>query len=758
MSTSSNNITIISDLEKKIDIEDKNLIIVEDDEDTKQSTVSELKKCFSGDYKEPSDMNFYSSKKIEDIMDGVKRELSTFAYSDKVESIEKRIANIIAANGTGKDSEIIDARDGENTLYTRLERDIKYADDKYMTKVRKVVEGTQVSTGNHGYIDIYLKNVISNTPVLYLKSKNILNINLNSDKTFVDYTDTGFRYTQKDNTNLSVSLKMDSSMPKGKYFFFANIIHDLLFTDRGNIKLAVKNSKDDSAYTEFVYNQSSKFVFEAPKAFDEIKIIFNKDKVSLNALVEFKNIMLMKSDEYSDAYIPYVNNSVTISNKTHVRVYNDNYDISCSDKSAIIRAEYYENSITTESMNNEIEELKSIVIDHRDKCGLIENYGEYLFFDNAICETPTSCRLSYDNDKFMRNGVPSLKMFFQEDVRVNPVFTLKMKEYIENINSVSLVFYMDKTDSYHFTTQQPITISLCSDSYGEPEMVNYMSVKLNKSELVQGWNIIKKNVSEFTRYGRVNEHAIQYVKIEVAENSGLDNRVMYFNSVVFNQKMKPTVLLAFDGIYEEGINYTYPYLTTREIPATILANNRTTFSRTVLETIVNLRAKYGWDLGQYGCNPNKELLTHDDNAREQYLALKNAKEWLKDNLVYNPISYSAPYGNLRPITVPLLKDLGYKIVKTDSTGYCNFFDPKYDFAIPMTLMSNETTAEAIIEKIQYAIDNECCICIYTNNVTDYGDEISAKKTLLEAVINFILENKDKITMMTFSEFYNKCNS
>ena len=177
-----------------------------------------------------------------------------------------------------------------------------------------------------------------------------------------------------------------------------------------------------------------------------------------------------------------------------------------------------------------------------------------------------------------------------------------------------------------------------------------------------------------------------------------------------------------------------------------------------METIVNLRAKYGWDLGQYGCNPNKELLTNDNNAREQYLSLKTAKEWLKDNLIYNPISYSAPYGNLRPITVPLLKDLGYKIAKTDSTGYCNFFDPKYDFAIPMTLMSNETTAEEIIEKIQYAIDNNCCICIYTNNVTNYGDEISAKKTLFESVMKFIFENKDAITLMTFSEFYEKCNS
>ena len=180
MSTSSN-ITIISDLEKKIEIEDSNLIIVEDDEDTKQSTVGELKKCFSGDYKEPSDMNFYSSKKIENIMDDFKRELSTFASDDKVKSISERLQNIIASNGTGKDTEIIDARDDQSTLSARLERDINYAEDKYMTKVRKVIEGTQISTGNNGYIDIYLKNATSSSPVLYLKSKNLLNAKLNSD-------------------------------------------------------------------------------------------------------------------------------------------------------------------------------------------------------------------------------------------------------------------------------------------------------------------------------------------------------------------------------------------------------------------------------------------------------------------------------------------------------------------------------------------------------------------------------------------------
>ena len=73
MSTSANT-TIISDMEKKLDIEDDNLIIVEDAEDTKHSTISELKKCFSGDYKDPSDKRFYSSEKIESLLNDVKRQ------------------------------------------------------------------------------------------------------------------------------------------------------------------------------------------------------------------------------------------------------------------------------------------------------------------------------------------------------------------------------------------------------------------------------------------------------------------------------------------------------------------------------------------------------------------------------------------------------------------------------------------------------------------------------------------------------------
>lgn len=894
--------TIISDLLKKKDIEDDNLIIVEDNEDTKQATVLEFKKCLSGDYNDPSDKKFYSSQKIEDIIDNIKRQLSSFATEKSLNSIQKRIEDIITESGTGKDSELIEARNGFKTLNSRLLNDTEIADNKYMEKVTKTIEGTQyISTENIGFIDMYLKSTSeSSNDIVTFTSKNILNskshvlITYNGNNNVVNshgeskisdiiittnkedlvgttvvmhyngspeygysdveetititedmidvadnvivvtlpgyifgtvfdeeadqefeinnsacslivytsnteesdagiyiehtgnsgypksikygdgpnvntiqvtYTDTGFIFSEIDENDLSVTLKLDSSIPKGEYFFFTDIEYGTLFKDKSVITFAINNSKDTSAYAEFEYNQDNRFKFEASKAFDEIKIIFNKDNFVSNSSIEFKNIMLLSSEKYADSYIPYEKFTMFVEKGISYNLYNNNYNISCS-KGNILVVEYHDNNITANTMQDTINELKAATIDNRDKCGLIEDYGKYLFFDNVICETPTSCRLSYDSDKFMRNGVSTLSTTFSEKVEINPVLSVELTENIETVDSVSLVFYIDKTVTELFTTEYPIVIQLCSDYYREPEMVNYFTIKLNKNEFVQGWNIIKKNINEFTAVGTPNEHSIKYTKIEIVKNSELDNQTIYFNSLVFNQKMKPIVLLAFDGIYDEGFGNKgkYPYyndLVAKNIPATIFSSNSTTFGKTMLNSILNLRAKYGWDLGQYGCNPDKESLQNDDNPREQYLALKSTKEnWLQSNLIYNPVSYSAPYGDLRPITVPLLKDLGYKIAKTESTGYCSFFDPKYDFAIPMTIMINKTSIDDITSKINYAIENNCCICLYANNVTEYGDEEGqqdAKNSLLQGVISHIIANRDKITPMTFSEFYNKCN-
>jgi hypothetical protein len=178
-----------------------------------------------------------------------------------------------------------------------------------------------------------------------------------------------------------------------------------------------------------------------------------------------------------------------------------------------------------------------------------------------------------------------------------------------------------------------------------------------------------------------------------------------------------------------------------------------------LNKVGDLIYKYGWDFGNYGCNPNKEKMIEDDNAREQYLAVKNTRQWIYDTLTDNVIAYAAPFGNLRTISEPVLKRLGFKIAKTSADQYCSFFS-KQDFAIPMHLLSNKENmgADEMIKKIDEIVETGQCLCIYTGGVSKYGSEIAATRTSFEYVIEHILDYKNSgaLQVLTFSDFYNKC--
>lgn len=780
-----NQVTLIEELVMKREPEDDNLIIVEDVEDTKKTTIREFKKNMSGDYRDPSEWKFYSSKFVEQLLDSMKKDMSIYAYSSDVLYLKNRIESIIATAGSGQNTEVVDARDGKNTLQARLERDLGFAEDKYLKKLRRKMEGKKVSTGMEGYVDVTTFDLpAGKTANIVITSKNLLNMSpsgglpANQGQIASNSRSTGFVYTQKNNNYMEFEIPIGQTLSAGTYVFYANVIFGSGFTDRNEIILAVKNTRDDSAYKEFSYRQVPEFVFTSSKAFDTIKFKFNRINFVTNASVEYSNMMITR--EKTDKYINYyVNRSNVISgNGQMVQFYNRDYDIQCveSTTSANINLvlQYWDQKIDFQYIYDRLQKVTDITLDNIDHCGLIQKRGEYLFFTNDTILSidrnvnksnditklegnyPKLVRFSYDDDKHMRNNIPSLKITFNSDINGVPSIITRMPNTVYDIDSVSIVMYIDSTVSQYMVGRPQFQINMCSDSYDEPNMVNYFSAGIELNKLVQGWNIIKIPFDEFVSHGNPNEHGIKYIEFLIDKNSNMDDKSIYLNSFVFNQEMKPTVLLAFDGIYEEGITYTYPYLAAREFPATILANSRQTFSNNILASVLNLRTSYDWDLGQYGAHPRKETLVEDNNSRDQYLLLKSTKEWLQNNLVNTPISYSAPFGNLRPITVPLLRDLGFKIAKVKSTGYCNFFDPRYDFAIPMHLMSNEVTLDEIKSKIQYAIDHQCCICIYTNNVTEYGDEQSVKKAVFEEVIKFISDNSDKITAMTMAEFYKKC--
>ena len=76
----------------------------------------------------------------------------------------------------------------------------------------------------------------------------------------------------------------------------------------------------------------------------------------------------------------------------------------------------------------------------------------------------------------------------------------------------------------------------------------------------------------------------------------------------------------------------------------------------------------------------------------------------------------------------------------------------------MTLISNLLTEDEIKNKIDYAISNNVALSLFVRDVTEYGDDLVAKKATFESIIDYIheKEKEGKLQVLTMADFYHKC--
>lgn len=752
----------INDLSEKIGIGDANLFIVEDDEDTKKSNIRELKKSFLGDYNDPDEYKFFSSKKVMALLNNFNIQISSKATQKDVNELYKLLNQIVTSNPNGtKDNEIIEARGGLSSLADRFVHERKISDDLYEEKVSNTAYGPLVDLDGHrGFIDILFtpkvnKNSKSTLGKVVLYSKNIFDLeSLVYDNTLTKMDSiNGFQYTQGSSRTL-INIGFKEQNP-GIFYFLSDISFSDDFVDK-NISI-VLNYKDGTK-EEVQYNHTPNFKFVAKKIITSITLKYDPASLVAGSTVTFSNVMISLSENVSE-FIPYYYSEKEIESEYSLisQIENNDYIIYCNSTAVDMAVVYNDHKKSVEYIIDQLDKIQSKVENEIDHCGLLTDYGTYQFFDDyQIMSYPESMKIEDASYEYKRNGVNSKKITIKNDATTNPSFKQIISDPLSTIKSISLCFYIDKTVSNNFTDTDGIRIHLSSDD-PSVSITNYYTIIIKKSEMVQGWNFIKHQLDEFTTVGDPDSHHINTVSIEIGRNDNLNGLSFYINSIVFNQSMKPTIILSFDGTYSESISYLYPYLAARDIPVSLLINNARTLNAKAVDSIIGYRLINNWDIGVYGCNPNKELLTEDDNYRNQYLALRASREWVQDNFVDSPISYSAPYGNLRPITVPLLKDLGYKIARTKSESYISNFT-KYDFAIPMQLISNLTTVDEVKKKIDYAINNGVALSLYTRDVTEYGSEADATQLMFESIINYIIEkrNEGKLQCLTMKDFYERC--
>ena len=770
------NTNLIAELNVKKNIEDSDIIIVEDNEDTKQSTVENLKKNFNGDNEEPDNMKFFSSAKVDEIKQSLQKEIAAKASHSEMSALEKAVDNIITnqTEQEAKDIEIVTARDGCDTLAGRLDRDKESLSSRMMKKYKRTASGNRVYLGEfHGYGDVLVDTMLPGR--LVVANCNYFNIEnmRGSNNYYMDYSEYGFTYTQRFIGEFTKCLTINipiGSLPAGTYYFSANIYNEETSNSNGEtvqfkipttitVSLRYTDRSVDYKTIEMKDNNSNLFYFDftSTKTLSSIELTMNEDDFVEESTLTFDNVML-SPQKLLNTFVEYGLTYYDVAGKQYVYdVRLDNCEVYFEGFNANLQIDYYNDAYDTEYIVDSLQEIQKSFYDGIDHCGLASNYGLYNFLtmDNTENKNPENSYIEISSDEnYVRNGIRSLQLYFTTYEEPSSI-AITLDEIPNDIKYITLLMYIDKYLSYYME-EDAMSVYLVTDNTTVYPPNNYYKKTVSKSSFIQGWNSLKLVFSEFETIGSPNKNDINHVILEFSNNVNTINKSIYINSIIFNQAIKPTLLLGFNGVYDNTFEYTLPMLRSRGLQCSIFMNNSSTLSNTNLDSMIMYRLDY-LDIGQFGCNPDKELLLEDDNYREQYMALKNIRDYLQNNIIYSPISYSAPYGNIRPITAMMLKDLGYHIAKTGEDSYCSFFTKK-DLCIPSIEINNDSDVEHIKSKIDYAIETEQVVAISTYDVTEYGDEMNAKKSMFEEIIDYIQDkyDTDQINVMSYKTFYEKC--
>ena len=773
--TSSNRAIKIEDLEEKFGkgIAESNLMIIEDDFDTKKCTIRELKQSFNGDELPSSRYYFYSTQYINGLLDRINIAISNRAPKSVIEDLQEQIKAIDAGEITP-----------DFALYVaeKMKQESDLSDAYYVKKAHKTISGTKINIDGHvGLVTVTPKqetSFVSNAPgkILYY-SKNRLSMS------HVSVKSSHAIYTGYKTDNMHIPCDA------GKYYLYIESVDFNNIENISDVKISI-----DIAYSagniERVtdnFDYAKTLEFTATGTCRRITITVSDIGDNENASVNFNNMMLT---QYKlSQYVPYHCGweDEKDSSGTY-EIYNNDYIFEFNDPNKSLVIGYYDHTVTVDTLLEKIDGLYDILNDKIDRCGLMTDYGTYHPFDSyKLISSEETGEIADAGIEYERNGFTTKKI--KIGYKESEYFQIKqiLTDLPSSIESVSLCFYIDKLTIEKFAVDSGISMILCSDDPEYNNINRYMTT-IYRSEMVHGWNVIKRPISEFEAILNPDIYSIKSITIALPSDTNLNGKEIYINSVCFNQKMKPTVILSFDGTYDDKTSCSrtddYPYLIgdgTEEnppIPATVLLNASREIAPEEFNELIRLKNEYGWDIGAYGniCDIQypKENLQSDMNEdrRSQYIGLLKNKQYLQENVIYDPISYSAPYGDLRPMTVPFLKELGYKIARTEADSYISIFTKK-DFAIPMTLISNKIFDEynkdkigvdkkkdvsAITNMIDYAITNNVAVSLFLRQISEDGTERLARRANFESIINYIRERvkTGQLQVLTMADFYRKC--
>lgn len=771
----------IAEMTERLDISDSDLMIVEDDIDTKKTTVKELKRAFTG--QEPDEYKFYTSKKTSELLTGLEIDISQAAKQSDIDDLKTQFSNVLK-NAT-KDSEVIAARGTYNTLGERLDGDIKAAEKKYVQfpVIDLVGPNLDLDDFEHASIQITAPKYSAANTRIKIEGKNKFKYGENvwgaAGVSKVDGDSKAIKMTYTA-VNAVFQIALVNQLPAGEYSLYAQheLSENFYAEDGFPIPTAFKVVHTDGSVTVFDnYAFKSSMHFNIGKPAKAIQFAPTASAIKNNMTLTLTNIVishdhnLTRYYEFQDEYIAVpINTAKTVTKELDRCVVSRVAETNDALTGTLI-VKGTDTSYTGNKIKSQFDQLYDTVYSKEDKCGMIVNKGKYIYAYNCIVnDVESQSELSLDYTK-SRNGVPSVKVMFKEfSQRDNCRFTFVLNNPLDlsDARYISIQMYIDKTVSSNLCesqtkTSEAIRVMLSSDATidSTPTNGNKKYFIIGNQSFVQGWNTIKIRLKDFIGGGSVIMENITQINFSITRNGAkADGMSFYINSVIIDQEIRPAVLLAFDDFDVNGFDdYLYKKLGGLNIPITIFANDKQTLTREFMANMAQKHYQDGWDLALYGCNPNKDLMISNENAWEQYVALKTSRDWFYEMFTSSVIGYAAPYDNMQPITEPILRELGFKIAKEDADQYISFFS-KEDLVVPTRLLSNKEGcgSDVMIDRIREVVETGQALCICTAGVTRYGSEIAATTTSFEDVLNEIIKFRDRgqLEVLTFRDFYKQC--
>lgn len=390
----------------------------------------------------------------------------------------------------------------------------------------------------------------------------------------------------------------------------------------------------------------------------------------------------------------------------------------------------------------------------KEKCKLIEAPG-YKFDVYKNATAISNCTVAPSGLKKFADNESALVTFNSAGDAVLEIDVSAGDKW----DSLTLVFY--NPDNLGFGDTNGIRIKLGFNTQGTQHLgYYYISNKF-------GWNFLKIPRASFTNApARIQKLYIYgYAGTNVPANT--DYCTLYFDSVIIDMRMKPTVILNFDHWWADSItNGGYQYAFDNDIPFTMMTKNYATLAPAFLNIAKEAFSMHGCENGYYGSYGASNTVFQ--NLADYSVGIANAENM--KNEFYNAmpnekfISYGCSQMKVNPLGLKALEDAGIPLIRGQNQGGFDigYFDKNEHLisskGISYSDVSDIATLQSMVDSL---IAHGSVGLFFTHGIcndtdTTVGSSSAIRITTFKALIDYLVAKRTagQLQIITMRDFWN----